>query len=184
MSGAEAELRTLRFVTGLLCMISLAAGFFLVQPDVALALDRLAQDRGSLQSDAVVLATQGFVERERERLERRHRSLSRLGATADLLRKLGAISRKRSVRVLAIDGAATPLGTAQDRATEELVRTHLRVELRGNYRSLLATIDDLSAACDAVFVEAPSLHWDGTALGASVPLVVVQPRERPRRVRP
>lgn len=171
----ERSRQTLRTVRALTILGAMIAGFFFLQPDVTLAMQRLDQDRGRLHSDEVVFATQATIERERTRLLSRHRSIADGEAQSDLMHKLALLARRHSIRVMAIDAATIATSPLQHRGPDgNLDQLRLRIEMRGSYRGLLATIDELARISDAVRIEAPSLHWDGTALGASVPLFILR----------
>jgi hypothetical protein len=49
----------------------------------------------------------------------------------------------------------------------------------GTYHALLVSLDELSRISDGVRVEAPSFHWEGTRLGASVPLFILRAHLEP-----
>lgn len=160
------------------------AGFVFVQPDIAAAMERLNQDRGRLHSDDVVFATEGAIERVRARLISRHRSLVEGGAQSSLLHSLALVARRHSVHVVVLDVAADPASAPQRRSGDvSPEQLHLRAELRGDYRALLSTIDELALVSDAVQVEAPSLRRDGSTLDASVPIAILRPRDGGERSR-
>jgi hypothetical protein len=171
--SSENAQRGFRAAGGLVILGAALSGLFFLQPDVTVEMTRIEQDRGRLHSDEVVLATRGAIERERARLYSRHRAVAEGEVQSSFLRQLAIVARRHSVRIISVDAATMPIAPVQ-RRSEALEQLPLHMEMRGTYRALLASLDELSRITDGVRVETPSFHWEGTTLGASVPVFIIR----------
>jgi hypothetical protein len=165
-----------RLAAALAAPVGLCCGLFAVQGDVDSARRRYADDEGRLQSDRVIFATRTSLERERRDLDRRHPALATGASQSEFVRTLAQVTRRHSVTVSAIELTSdAPDANQRGRGRNAIRGLGLRLELRGSYRSLLASLVELATASDAVHVDLPSFHADGNGLAASIPIVVLRP---------
>jgi hypothetical protein len=180
MSDAQRSDRLFRVGSSMALVLAALGGFIFVQPDVSQVASRVEQDRGRLRSDDVVLSTRDAIARERARLLRRHRAIAEGQSQRDLLDKLELVARTHSVQIISVEMASISSSRlpqiAGDSDPEE---APLHVELRGSYRALLTSLDMLAHVGDSVRFDAPSFHWEGTTVGASVPIFIIRARIQP-----
>ena len=150
---------------------SLAAVFAGLSFDGALAeLNRRAtDDRATLASDRVAFSEQAHLQAKRTLLRDRLRAMLRDDAEAQLIRELGRIAHRRHVW---IEEAAT-LARAQTHLLAESTGERLTLRLRGTYRDLLLSLDDLSLGPAVVDVDTPTISKQGGQLEASIPVTLV-----------
>lgn len=172
-------MRDARLVTRALYLVAAAvavsAAFLLTQPDLSAAERRLVEARARRNSDEVVFASRRYLERERTRLLRRHRSVVDGTGQDRFVRTLAVATRRHRVRFIGAD-ATTGGALAQPGRDEptSLAEIHLQLRLRGDYRRLLMTLDDIARNADSVRLEIPTLHANGSEVDATVPLIIRQ----------
>jgi hypothetical protein len=164
-----------RLAAALAAPIGLCCGLFAVGGDVDAARRRYADDEGRLQSDRVIFATRTSLERERRDLGRRHHGLASGAAESEFVRTLAQIARRHGVIVSAIDLTSDVADAHRSERGNAIRGLGLRVELRGSYRALLASLVELARDSDAVHVDTPSFHADGGGLAASIPVIILRP---------
>jgi hypothetical protein len=151
--------------------------YWRLEPGVDAARARLDEARSRLRSDALVFAARPRLIAERQRL------LPRYGASADgatesqLLRILATASKRFGVEFVSGSVAASaPLDSRQPYPGQaDFDELRLAVELRGSYRGLLMTIDDVTRNADLIRVDGASLRTNGPSIDAAIPITLLRP---------
>ena len=190
MTGAVDVRRLIRIATVLFCVIAAFLVYFTFNPDVDAAALRVDQAELQLNSDRNTSFNLRALADARNTLSNRYAKLFAQNPEAVFIRGLAADVTRHGVTLVsttdtkaetAPNGSVQPASaSAQGDAAAAPAgdRTVINVSLRGSYRSLLATIGELSLGPEIVRVDAPTLSRDKGTVDALVPVTIFEPNVR------
>ncbi len=175
MTRSRIDVSRLIRIAALAC--TLAAGVLVYAayaPVVETLQARIDDGRNELRSDDLAINAATALRGERARLARRYASLLAQNSQAVFVRELATTVHRHRVALVATN-VSQETSTATDTTSIPFSRTHMTIDLRGTYRTLLATIADLSTGSEIVEVREPSMHREGTEIAATVPVIIYEP---------
>jgi Tfp pilus assembly protein PilO len=128
-----------------------------------------------LRSDDVAFAEIPRLRRERDELAARYAPLFAQDAQAVFVRELATALRRHGLTLLATSLASNATSADPTAGQVPLRQIHLSLQIRGDYRALLAVTSELSQSAELVGVSAPSLRRDRGALVGTVPVTIYEP---------
>lgn len=170
--------RLIRTVTVLLAIVAAVCVYATYQPQIDAAQRRIDDDNRALRSDEVAFSEFVSLRAERALLARRYESLFSQNAQAVFVRELATTVRRNGVALVSTNVSQEDPNDAHA-AAGIFTKTHLTLMLRGSYRRLLTAIAELSTGSEIVDVQMPNLARDGSAVVATVPIDIYEPRRSP-----
>ncbi len=175
MTAARIDVpRLIRIVTLLLTVLALVLVYFSYAPQIDALHARIDDGQKELRSDEIAFGQATVLRGQRAQLARRYASLFAQTPQAVFVRELATTVHRHHVMLLATN-VSQDAGPTEAGPDLPFTRTRVSIEMRGTYRALLAAIADLSNGSEIVEVREASLHRDGTAIAANVPVVIYEP---------
>jgi hypothetical protein len=162
-------------VSAIACAIGAAAlVYFSSEPKLSALSDHLAETSAVLRSDDIVLSNVARVRAQHDLLQHRLSRILRRDVEATFIRDLDSDARRHAADVVSTTAQHDGVEGTTDDADTGLRHFDFTIELRGGYRSLLATIANLSSGNQMVEVRSISLRRSDRSLIARVPIVLFE----------
>ncbi len=166
--------RLLRILSAGAAVLAGAVVYASYEPQIDALRARVDDARSEVRSGDTIIADVERLRAERGAFERRYARLLAQNPQAVFLRELAATVRRHGVDLTG-SSLGHPRVDPHDDALGTFKRVPLTLQIRGSYRSLLATIADISSGSEIVSVDTPSLQRDGDAVIATVPVAIFEP---------
>ncbi len=168
--------RLIRIAAIALTVLAVALVYVSYAPQIDALQARIDDGRSELRSDAETFAQATALRGERARLAERYSSLFAANPEAVFVRELATTVHRHHVKLVDTNVTQDPESSDPSATSLPFSRAHVSIGLRGTYRTLLATIADLSSGSEIVEVREPNLRRDGDAIVATVPLTIYEPQ--------